>query len=218
MFRELIERLLGAKKPESAESRPEKPPRPCQRCKAPQTFHITDISRSGELTEAHYCEACAHSVLTTPYQRAASTSRSRQAEVEIEVARLVITEIHDEQMLILREVGGERHTQILIGIFEITALDRFLKGFRAPRPLTHDAWLATIDALDAKVKMACISGRSESMANTFIAELRLDQGDVLARVDARPSDAVLIARMAGAPIYISDSLLSSADEMIQWGV
>jgi bifunctional DNase/RNase len=156
-------------------------------------------------------------VLRIPYQRAASTSRSHQNEVEIEVARLVITEIHDVQVLTLREVGGERHLQVIIGIFEITALDRILKGFKAPRPLTHDAWLATIEALGAAVKMACITGRSETMENTFISELRLERDGSLCRVDTRPSDAVLIAQIAGAPIYVSNSLLSSADELIQWG-
>jgi bifunctional DNase/RNase len=119
--------------------------------------------------------------------------------------------------MVFREVDGERRCQLLIGIFEATALDRFLKGFAAPRPLTHDAWYATVEALGAHLQMACITGASESLESTYLAELRLDNHGTQVRVDARPSDAVLSALMAGSPIYMSNDLLTSADQQIQWG-
>jgi bifunctional DNase/RNase len=190
----------------------------CELCKEPQTFHITDISRSGDLTERHVCEACAQSILRKPYRPAPPTSRNTRArEVQIEVERIVITEIYHEQVIVFREIDGERRCPLLIGIFEATALDRFLKGFTAPRPLTHDAWLATVEGLGANLQMACITGRSESLENTYLAELRFDHLGTQVRVDARPSDAVTIALMAGSPIYMSNDLLTSADQMIQWG-
>lgn len=190
----------------------------CELCREPQSFHITDISKSGDLTERHVCEACAQSILHKPYQPASPTSRNTHAgEVQIEVERIVVTEIFDQQVIVFREVNGERRCQLLIGIFEATTLDRLLKGFAAPRPLTHDAWLATVEALGAKVRMACITRRSDSIENTYLSELRLEGHGVRVCVDARPSDAVTIALKAGSPIYITNDLLTSADETIQWG-
>lgn len=218
MFRELRRWLHHIVKSQSAPNSPARNERPCERCKEPQTFHITEISRAGDLTELHLCEACARSVLTKPFQRVTSTSRSYLSEeVQIEVERVVITEIYHQQLVVFREIDGERRCQLLIGIFEATALDRFLKGFSAPRPLTHDAWHATIGALDAKVQMVCITGRSESLENTYLAELRLNRHGSQVRVDARPSDAIIIALMSGSPLVISNDLLNSADQLIDWG-
>jgi bifunctional DNase/RNase len=191
----------------------------CELCKKPQSFHITDISKSGDLTERHVCEACAQSILRRPYQPSPPTSRNTHAgDVQIEIERIVVTEIYDQQVVVFREIDGERRCQLLIGIFEATTLDRLLKGFTAPRPLTHDAWLATVEALGAYVRMACITRRSDSIEDTYLSELRLESHGVQFCVDARPSDAVAVALKARSPIYMSNELLSSADEMIQWGV
>ena len=147
-----------------------------------------------------------------------STSCANQTtEVRIEVERVVITEIYPEQLVVFREIDGERRCQLLIGFFEATALDRYLKGMSAPRPLTHTAWHATIETLDAKVQMACITGRSESIENTYLAELRLDRDGSLVRVDVRPSDAVIVALIAGSPIVIANDLVTSADKSVLWG-
>jgi bifunctional DNase/RNase len=50
----------------------------------------------------------------------------------MELARIVISEIGDQQMIYLREVDGDRMFPILIGIFEATSIDRRVK-FRPVR-------------------------------------------------------------------------------------
>jgi uncharacterized protein len=143
------------------------------------------------------------------YHSAASSSYgARAGEVQIEVERVVIVEIHDQQLIVFREIDGERRCQLLVGIFEATALDRLLKRFSASRPLTHNAWYATIENLEARVQMACITSRSESLENTYLAELRLDSRGSQVRVDVRPSDAVIIALLSGSPLTISSDLLT----------
>ena len=221
MFRNLRRWLQGKAKPPSI-VRPEWPASnrlSCERCTSPQTFHITNMSRAGVLSETHLCESCAYSVLRTPYQRVASTSRSnRDAEMQIEIARIVISEVNDQQVVLFREIDGERHCFLLIGIFEATALDRFIKGFSAPRPLTHDAWFATINALDASVQMASITAWSTTLEKAYLAELRLNRRSSVTCVDVRPSDAVIIALIAKAPIMMANELLTEADSSIEYGV
>jgi bifunctional DNase/RNase len=56
------------------------------------------------------------------------------------------------------------------------------------------------------VQAACIHDLREQ---TYVAEVRLDRGGELVQVDVRPSDAVMLALKAGAPMLIADRLLAA---------
>ena len=47
--------------------------------------------------------------------------------VQMNLARIIISEISDNQVIYLQEVDGERQFPILIGIFEATSIDRRVK-------------------------------------------------------------------------------------------
>ena len=47
--------------------------------------------------------------------------------VEMRLAKIIISEISDNQIVFLKEVDGERQFPILIGIFEATSIDRRVK-------------------------------------------------------------------------------------------
>src|SRR5579885_207073 len=177
--------------------------RRCERCVRPQVLHITTVSRAGELSECHLCEECARSLVQQPGP-ADTRPVSRSKEVPVEVERVIISEIHDQQVIVFRETEGERRLQLVVGIFEATTVDRTLKGAPCPRPLTHDAWLATVTALGAGVQAACINDLQE---HTYFAEVWLRRDGELIPVDVRPSDALVLALKAGAPMLIADRLL-----------
>ena len=50
--------------------------------------------------------------------------------VQMELRRIIISEVEDHQVIILREVDGERSFPIVIGIFEATSIDRRVKGMQ----------------------------------------------------------------------------------------
>ena len=51
--------------------------------------------------------------------------------VPMELSRIIISEINDQQVIYLKEIGGGQRTfPILIGIFEATSIDRRVKGYR----------------------------------------------------------------------------------------
>jgi bifunctional DNase/RNase len=213
MFRTMIQwlkrRLLGTPVPPASSSAATV--RRCEQCERPQILHITTVNRGGELSEAHLCEECARPVLMQPYPPDTKPV-SRAEEVRVEVERVVISEIHDQQVIVLREVEGERRLPFVLGIFEALAVDRALKGVPSPRPLTYDAWLATVAALGAGVQAACIH---EFREHTYFAEVRLHRGGELVRMDVRPSDALMLALKAGAPVLIADRLLAEASGAVQ---
>jgi bifunctional DNase/RNase len=47
--------------------------------------------------------------------------------VEMELARIIISEVNDQQVVYLKEVEGDRTFPILIGLFEATSIDRRVK-------------------------------------------------------------------------------------------
>src|SRR5438128_7125105 len=77
--------------------------------------------------------------------------------VHMELKRIIISEVHDQQVVMLREVEGERSFPIVIGIFEATSIDRRVKKMASPRPLTHDLVTSVIDSLGGELRDVYIS-------------------------------------------------------------
>ena len=63
--------------------------------------------------------------------------------VQMELHKIIIRESDEQQIIVLKEVDGEREFSIVIGVPEAYAIDRRLKGIPTARPLTHDL-LATV--------------------------------------------------------------------------
>jgi len=55
--------------------------------------------------------------------------------VQMELHKIIISEMQDKQLIWLKEVDGERKFTIVIGSPEAMAIDRRLKGNPTPRPL-----------------------------------------------------------------------------------
>jgi bifunctional DNase/RNase len=122
----------------------------------------------------------------------------------MELKRIVISEIHEQQMIMLKEVDGDRSFMIMIGIFEATSIDRRVKSLPSPRPLTHDLVTSVIDTLGGELRDIFIS---ELKDHTYYAKLRIRQNGEMVEVDSRPSDAIALAVTASVPIYVSEEVL-----------
>jgi len=127
----------------------------------------------------------------------------------MELARIIISEINDEQVIYLKEIDGDRSFPILIGIFEATSIDRRVKKFQTARPLTHDLLVSAVESLGGEVQDVVIS---ELREHTYFAVLRLRFEGELIEVDARPSDAIAVAVTCDPPrpIYVAEEVLEEA--------
>jgi bifunctional DNase/RNase len=125
----------------------------------------------------------------------------------MELRRIIINEVDDHQVIILKEVEGERSFPIVIGIFEATSIDRRVKGIQAPRPLTHDLITAVVEQMGGEIRDIVISDLKE---HTYFARLRISKDGELVEVDCRPSDAIALAVTARVPIYVSEDVLGEA--------
>lgn len=127
--------------------------------------------------------------------------------VPMELSKLVISEVREEQVLVLTETGGERSFPIVIGLHEAAAIDRGIRGFKAHRPLTHDLVRNVIEGMDATLKAVVINDLKDS---TFYANLVLQRNGTEVRIDSRPSDAIALAMQMKVPILVNESVLKEA--------
>jgi uncharacterized protein len=127
--------------------------------------------------------------------------------VAMELSRIIISEINNEQVIYLKEVDGPRTFPILIGIFEATSIDRRVKHQEAPRPLTHDLLVNAVEQLGGQFQDVVIS---ELKDHTYYAVLRVRQEGELVEIDSRPSDAIAVAVTCDPqlPIYVSEDVLT----------
>jgi hypothetical protein len=127
----------------------------------------------------------------------------------MELSRIIISETHDQQIIYLKEVEGERTFPIVIGIYEATSIDRRVKGATAPRPLTHDLLANAIELLGGELQDIYIS---ELRDHTYYAKLRIKHEGEIVEVDSRPSDAIAVAVTVDVPIYVAEDVIDEAGQ------
>lgn len=122
-------------------------------------------------------------------------------DIETELSRIIINETSDQQIIVLKERHGQRSFPIVIGIVEIFAIDRRLKGIKPPRPMTHDLLDSVIRSLGASIEKIVIN---DLRNHTFYAKITLSLNGQTIEVDSRPSDAIALGVASNAPIYVAE--------------
>ena len=126
--------------------------------------------------------------------------------VKMNLSRIIISEINQEQVIYLREVDGDRQFPILIGLFEASSIDRRVKADKPSRPLTHDLIVGVVESMGGELDSVVIS---ELREHTYYARLRIRVDGEIREVDSRPSDAIAVAVTCEPPlpIYVAEEVL-----------
>lgn len=132
--------------------------------------------------------------------------------IQMHLARIIISELTENQLIYLKEIDGDREFPILIGIFEATNIERRVKDedYSPPRPLTHDLVVRTAESLGATIESVIISDLTDQ---TYYALLRLrDENGEMIEIDCRPSDAIAVAVTYSPPlpIFVAEHVLDEA--------
>jgi bifunctional DNase/RNase len=118
----------------------------------------------------------------------------------MQLARIIKSDISENQVIYLKEVDGERQFPILIGYFEATSIDlRVTHAERPARPLTHDLIVGVAQSLGATIESVVVA---ELKDEVYYAILRLKRDEQTIDVDARPSDAIAVAVSFQPPLPI----------------
>ena len=130
-------------------------------------------------------------------------------DIEVELSKIIINEASDQQIIVLKERYGQRSFPIVIGIVEIFAIDRRLKGITPPRPMTHDLLDSVIQKLGAKIERIIVN---DLRNHTFYARIVLSMNGKILEVDSRPSDAIALGAATSAPIFVSEQVFEKMNE------
>jgi bifunctional DNase/RNase len=129
--------------------------------------------------------------------------------IQMELRRIIISEVDDQQVIVLREAEGDRSFPIVIGIFEATSIQRRVREIENPRPLTHDLIVTAIEHLGGDIQDVVIN---DLVDGTYYAQLRVKRDGELIELDCRPSDAIAIAVTAKVPIWVNEDVFGEATE------
>ena len=124
--------------------------------------------------------------------------------VQMELSKIIISEMQDQQIIMLKEVDGERTFPIVIGNPEAVAISRRLRGEPTPRPLTHDLLASVIESMGGTIDHIEINKLEN---HTFYAQIYIRQDGQVIEIDSRPSDAIALGIATTVPIFVAEHVL-----------
>ena len=130
---------------------------------------------------------------------------SRLIEMVVESVRVHM--LSNRHVVILKDIEGDRYLPIWIGAWEASAIAMKLQGLDAERPITHDLFAATLEALGARIDRIVIGDLAEE---TYHAQLILEVDGRTIELDARPSDCVALAVRTQTRILVAEEVLDRA--------
>lgn len=154
--------------------------------------------------------------LRLPRDALAIPSAVRHQQVVVETLNvppdLQVTYGRAPYILFLEEVEGQRYLLILVGQYEGYQLAATLQQTESPRPMTYTFLANVLQAAQVTIREVHISRLAEDV---FYATALVEGSAGLQLVDARPSDALNLAALTGAPIRVAPEVLDVAGVTIR---
>jgi hypothetical protein len=126
--------------------------------------------------------------------------------IQMELNRIIISEMRQEQLIVLKEVDGERNFPIVIDSSQALAIDRRLRGIPPQRPMTHDLLASIIEQLGGTLERIEINDLKD---HTFFAQIYIRRNGQTIAVDSRPSDAIALGIATMVPIFVAEHVLNA---------
>ena len=143
-------------------------------------------------------------ILLTSLVLVSISKEAPPAFIEMEVKGVRLDAIGQNPVVILADKDGKKALPIWIGLLEANAIDRELRNITSTRPMTHDLLHSILEQVHAKLKEIKIVDLKDQ---TYYAKLFLTLNKGKIEVDARPSDAIILALKSKAPVYVSAKII-----------
>lgn len=119
-----------------------------------------------------------------------------------------------QRVVILMEETGRRALCIWIAQPEAVAIAMALKGETTARPMTAQFMANLLKAAGVQLEEVRIEALKDQI---FYATTKVRNGDVVQEIDARPSDALVLALLMDSPIFIAENVMEQAGVEIPEG-
>ena len=123
--------------------------------------------------------------------------------IRVNVHQLVVDPSSRQPVVTLSDSDEKRALFIWIGLPEARAIYSELEGVEHQRPLTHDLLENIILKSKGEIHRIVIT---HSRENVYFATIVLQREDDHIEIDARPSDALVMALKFNAPVYVARDL------------
>jgi bifunctional DNase/RNase len=127
--------------------------------------------------------------------------------IETTVESIRVSLVTQNRVVILKEVGGDRHLPIWIGAYEAEAIAMELQGVTPTRPLPYDLMRTILSEVGTTIDQIIIADLNDQV---FFARILLDKDGRTIEIDARPSDAIALAVRTGSRIMVDDAIMLQA--------
>jgi bifunctional DNase/RNase len=125
---------------------------------------------------------------------------------KVEVQAVVRDPRTAQPVVLLADPTGRRSMPIWIGEAEAMALEAAMEGQVSKRPMTHDLLASVITRLEATLEEVRVTELKEDIYYALIL-LRGPRGVI--QVDARPSDALILAVKSKKPVSVERSIFDA---------
>jgi len=139
----------------------------------------------------------------SPVKQAAPSVSQKEELIRATVYQLVVDPSSRQPVVTLADPGEKRALFIWIGLAEARAIYAEIEGVEHQRPLTHDLIEKIIQKSNGAIHHIVITHSRDSI---YYATIVLQREENLVEIDARPSDALVMALKFNAPIYVSRNL------------
>ena len=175
---------------------------------------IMNLSAGSIKVRLHRARQRLKAVLLEQHPEIIPPERRRKIMVKVTIADVVKVERKEGQeqpvepyVIVLYDEAGRRLLPIWVGPYEGESIARGLSDFATPRPLTHNFFSSLLQAINARVEEVRVVALKK---DTFYAVVKMRCGKKTSEVDARPSDAMTLAVLNNAPIFVAEEVLETA--------
>jgi bifunctional DNase/RNase len=123
--------------------------------------------------------------------------------IRVNIHQLVVDPASRQPVVTLADLQEIRALFIWIGLPEARAIYAELEGVKHQRPLTHDLLEQIIRKTEGGIHRIVVTHTRE---NIYYATVVLQKENNLIEIDARPSDAIVMALKFDAPVFVSRDL------------
>jgi len=129
--------------------------------------------------------------------------------IPVEIVNVAL--LNKRFVLFLKGSSDERALPIFIDDQQAQSIVIQINKVEIPRPLTHDLFKTVLDAIGCEFVHIEVS---DLIDDTFYAKILINNQGQTLEFDARPSDAICLALRFGAPMFVSDAVMTKAGVLV----
>ena len=138
-----------------------------------------------------------------PAKELTSAALGKEELVRVNIQKLIVDPATQNPVVTLSGPDKKRVLFIWIGPSEARAIYAELQGTKHFRPLTHDLLAGVINEFNSEVHRIVITHAKE---NVFYATILIEKDGSIVKIDARPSDSLVMALKFKAPVFVAKTL------------